>query len=89
MSLSLWRWHITLQNTEGANKNRPSRETGYMRYTRRRKTKQKHNIICVGYHYEQTNTYNVNKTWVLIQTTEGKDEPSIVLCGNCNVRLPI
>ena len=74
---------------EGAIKNRPSRETGYMRYTRRRKTKQKHNTICVGYHYEQTNTYNVNKTWVLIQTTEGKDEPSIVLCGNCNVRLPI
>ena len=47
---------------EGAIKNRPSRETGYMRYTKRRKTKQKHNTICVGYHYEQTNTYNVNKT---------------------------
>ena len=31
--------------------------------TRRRKTKQKHNMICVGQHYSQTNTtYNVNKT---------------------------
>jgi hypothetical protein len=25
-------------------------------YTRGRKTKQKHNTICVGYHYRQTNT---------------------------------
>ena len=35
--------------------------------TRRRKTKQTHNKICVGHHYAQTNTYNVNKT------TGGKD----------------
>ena len=26
------------------------------------KTKQKHNTICVGHHYMQTNTNNVNKT---------------------------
>ena len=44
---------------------------------RRRKTKQKHNIMCVGHHYMQTNTYNVNETWALLQTTGGKDEPSI------------
>ena len=25
-----------------------------------------------------TNTYNVNKTWALLQTTGGKDEPTIV-----------
>ena len=31
-------------------------------HTRRRKTKQKQNTICVGYHYAQTNTNNVNKT---------------------------
>ena len=31
-------------------------------YTRQRKTKQKHNTICVGPHYMKTNTNNVNKT---------------------------
>jgi hypothetical protein len=30
--------------------------------TRRRQTKQKHNTICVGHHYSQANTNNVNKT---------------------------
>ena len=30
--------------------------------TSRRKTKQKHNTICVGSYYKQTNTNNVNKT---------------------------
>ena len=29
-------------------------------------------------HYMQTYTNNVNKTWVLLQTTGGKDEPNIV-----------
>ena len=28
----------------------------WVRYTRRRKTKQKHNTICVGHRYSQTNT---------------------------------
>ena len=40
--------------------------------TRRRKTKQKHNTVCVGDHYRLTNTNNVNKTWSLLQTTGGK-----------------
>ena len=44
-----------LENTEGAIKNGQSRETGNIGYTRRRKTKQKHNTICVGHHYAQTN----------------------------------
>jgi hypothetical protein len=47
-------------------------------YTRRRQTKQKHNTIYVGHHYTQTNTNNVNKTCLLLQTTGGKDEPNIV-----------
>jgi hypothetical protein len=34
-------------NTEGELTNRQSRETGNIRYTRRRKTKQKYNVICV------------------------------------------
>jgi hypothetical protein len=46
-------------------------------YTRRRKSKQKHNIICVEHHYTQTNTNDVNKTW--LQTIGGKDEPNIIL----------
>jgi hypothetical protein len=36
--------------------------------TKRRKTKQKHNTICVGHHYTSPNTNNVNKTWFLLQT---------------------
>jgi len=37
-----------LVNTEGAIKYWQSRETSNIWYTRRRKTKQKHNTICVG-----------------------------------------
>jgi hypothetical protein len=29
--------------------------------TRQRKTEQKHNTLCVGHHYMQTSTNNVNK----------------------------
>ena len=67
-----------LENTERARKYGQSRETDNIGHTRRRKTKQKHNTICVGHHYMQTNTNNVNKTWALLQTTGGKDEPNIV-----------
>ena len=38
--------------------------------------KQKHNTPCVGHHCLQTNTINFNKTWALLQTTVGKDEPN-------------
>ena len=34
---------------------------GNIGYTIRRKTKQKHNTICIGYHYAQTNTNNVKR----------------------------
>jgi hypothetical protein len=33
------------------------------------KQNKKHNTICDGHHYMQTNTNNVNKTWELLQTT--------------------
>jgi hypothetical protein len=36
------------------------------------------NTICVGHHYTQSNTINVNKTWALLQTSGGKDEPNII-----------
>jgi hypothetical protein len=45
-----------LENTERARKYGQSRETDNIGHTRRRKTKQKHNTICVGHHYMQTNT---------------------------------
>ena len=45
---------------------------------KRNPTKTQHNI-CVGHHYTQTNTNNVNKTCVLLQRTGGKDEPNIVI----------
>ena len=57
----------TLENTEGTIKNGHSRETGNAGHTRRRKTKQKHNTICVGHHNTQTNTNNVNKNILAIQ----------------------
>jgi hypothetical protein len=34
--------------------------------------------MCVGNHYSQAKTNNVNKTLALFQTTGGKDEPTIV-----------
>jgi hypothetical protein len=55
--------------------NGQSRETGSIGYTRRRKTIQKHNTICVGHYCTQTKINNVNKTWALLQNTGGKDEP--------------
>jgi len=50
-----------LEKTEGVIKKGQSRETGIIGYTRRRKTKQNKHTICVGHHYTQVNTNNVNK----------------------------
>ena len=54
--------HQTLKNTERTIKNGQSRDTGNIWYTKqgRRQTKQKHNTICVGHHYAQTTTNNIN-----------------------------
>ena len=64
-----------LENTEGTMKNGQARETGNLGNTQ---TKQKHNTICVGHHYAQTNTDNVNKRWTPLQTTGNKDELNVV-----------
>ena len=66
-----------LENTEGAIKNGHSREPGNIEYTRRTKTKQKyrHNM-CWTPLYAKKTINNVNKTWTLIKTTGGKDEPN-------------
>jgi hypothetical protein len=42
------------ENTEGAIKDGQSRENANIGHTKRRKTKQKHNTICVGYQYAKT-----------------------------------
>ena len=34
--------------------------------------------MCVGHHYPQANTNNVNTTCALLHTTGGIDEPTIV-----------
>jgi hypothetical protein len=47
--------------------------------TKKDKTKQNHNTICVEHNYAEAHTDNVIKTWTLLKTTEGKDEPNIVL----------
>lgn len=59
-------------------KNGQSRNTGNIRYTKRRKTKRTHNTIYVEHHFRQTNTNTVNKTCVLPQTIGCKEEPQIV-----------
>ena len=67
----------TLQNTKGAIKNGQSRETGNIGHTRRRKTKQKHNTICVGHHTVQTNTKTctgTSKTFTQLMTTSSYTE---------------
>ena len=57
------------ENTEGTIRNGQSRENGNIWHTRRRQAKKKpHNARCVGYHNEQINTNNINKTWTLLQT---------------------
>ena len=55
LAIALQRFYfcvLMLNNTEGAIKNGQSRDTGNIRYTKRRQTKQQqHNTICVGHHY--------------------------------------
>ena len=75
------------ENTESAIKNGQSSKTGNIGYTRRRKTKQIHNTICVGHHYAQKKTNYVNKTCVL-QTTGVKDEPNIVFFAEIVTDIP-
>ena len=58
---------INVREHRRGNQNGQSRETGNTGHTRRRKTKLKHKTICVGHHYSQTNTNNVNKTCALLQ----------------------
>ena len=56
----------------------PEKLPTYSTRDEEKQRKQKHNTISVGHYYTQTNTNNVNKTWGLLQTHRGKDEPNIV-----------
>jgi len=67
-----------LENTDGTIKNGQSSETSNIEHRRWRQTKQKQHARCVGHHYTQTNTNNVNKTWIPLTTTGRKDELNIV-----------
>ena len=75
-----------LENAEGAIKNGQSRETGNIGYTRRRKTKQNHNTICIGHHYAQTNTNNIKKRYESsYKQLEVLTNPTSFLCRNRNL----
>ena len=53
------------------------------RVNRKEKNQDKNKTqYAFGHHYAQTNTNNVNKTRVLLQTTGGKDESNIVFMRN-------
>ena len=51
---------INLEDTEGAITNGQSRDTGNIEHTIRRNTRQS-TTQCVGHHYGQINTIDVNK----------------------------
>ena len=63
---------------DGHHNMQTKQESGNIGYKRWTQTKHKHNIMRVGHHNMQTKTNKVNKTWVLLQTTGGKDESNIV-----------
>ena len=52
--------------------------------TRLRQSNKKHNTLCVGHQYTQTNTNNINKTWTLLETKqlEVKTNQNSRLFGN-------
>jgi hypothetical protein len=57
-----------LENTVGTVKNGQSRKTGNIGYIDEDKYETlKHNTICVGLHYAQPSTNNVNKTRALCE----------------------
>jgi len=55
LTISFW-FKINVRIQKGHSK----MDSDNIRYTRRRQTKQKHNTICVGHHYAETDTNNVN-----------------------------
>ena len=63
---------IKLENIKGTIKKGQSRETGSIGYTRQRKTK--HNKMCVGHHYTQTNTNNIIKTCHVPLSNRGREK---------------
>jgi len=87
-----WIFKINVRKYRRGNQKRTIQRNWQNRVHKATEKKSKHNTICVGHHYTQTNTTNVNKTCTLLetnttnvnktctllQTTGGKDEPNIV-----------
>jgi hypothetical protein len=69
--LLAWVLKQKLDYTEGTIKKGQSRDTGTVGYTRRRKTKQKHNTICAEHHHTETNTVTRIVLLSLFTTTYG------------------
>ena len=67
-----------LKNTEGQSQMDNPRKLATQDKQGEEEQSKTHNTICVGHHFAQTNTTEANKTWTLLQTTGGKDEPNIV-----------
>jgi len=51
---------VNVREYRRGNQKGQSREPGNTGYKRRRKTKQKHNTIWVGHHFNANNSNNVN-----------------------------
>ena len=70
-------WCKTLENTEGAIKKGQSRETDNIDEDEDKQSKTTTQYV-LNTNYAQTNTNKVNKTFVLLHKTGGKDESHIV-----------
>ena len=60
----------------------PEKKPGNIEYTRRRKTKETYNTICVGHHYAQTSTtlirhepFYTYKTWLTAVSDLDEERP--------------
>ena len=62
-----WPSKINVREYWRGNKKLTIQLTGNIGYTRWRQTKQNDDTVCVGHHYAQANTNNVNKTCALLQ----------------------
>ena len=81
--------HNTTQTTKQMDNMIPNQNTGGCGWTQVLPNDQQFLLLhppcysysLVGQRYMHTNTKNINKTWVILQTTRDKYEPNIVLSG--------
>ena len=53
-------------------------QISWKHWVHKTKTNKTEKNICVGHHYSQTNTNDINKIGALLQTTGGKGELNII-----------